>query len=328
MKEKFLPYILPLGAFLIACALISCKHTEPPKGEWKVAHIHKYDPNLGYVGIPNASDEDSLKVDGVWVYKTTIRLDENGYREVPGRPKNLTDRCVLLLGDSNPFGIGVETKETVAALLQAKLKNTRVFNMAYSGYGPHQNLRQLEMEQDKALLKGCRQVRAVLFIFEEHIIRVAGRITWALSAPHYKLQQGIPVYLGPFWSERVHNWGIKAEKYPLLQRLMSLLVGYNRPITAKDRELFRAILNRIGYLLRERYQASYQVIFLGRGTKPNAMIQSLESREGPTSYLEEIAHGDNLLERYYLHDATHMNRDGHALIANYLLQTRLKDWTH
>ena len=61
-----------------------------------------------------------------------ISTDEYGFRCMP--PVSGTTRCVLFLGDSCTFGLGVDDEQTFPAVAQRMLPNTRCINMGVPGY--------------------------------------------------------------------------------------------------------------------------------------------------------------------------------------------------
>ena len=61
-----------------------------------------------------------------------VYIDEFGFRKMYS-PENYKDSW-LILGDSVTFGVGVETKDIYAQLLQDDLPETRVWNTAVIGY--------------------------------------------------------------------------------------------------------------------------------------------------------------------------------------------------
>lgn len=61
-----------------------------------------------------------------------VYIDEYGFRKMAS-PESYRDSW-LILGDSVTFGVGVETKDTYAQLLQDNLPETRVWNTAVIGY--------------------------------------------------------------------------------------------------------------------------------------------------------------------------------------------------
>ncbi|NCC49973.1 MAG: hypothetical protein EOM20_02030 [Spartobacteria bacterium] len=88
-----------------------------------------YDSELGWKGRPNVS--------GLHVSGSHITHNDRGYRDTPW-DIDTTKKRVLLLGDSNMWGYGVEDDEHPAALLNEKPPHIRWFNAGMNGYGTDQ----------------------------------------------------------------------------------------------------------------------------------------------------------------------------------------------
>lgn len=324
-----------LGAFLIGVLIFLglwefSERRKMRNSEWRIGNVHLPDKELGFSGRPFAEDEDSSKIDGLYVYREKIRLDKFGLREVPGRPTQPTKRCVALLGDSNAFGIGVAAEETVAGRLQKALKNTRVINLSYTGYGPHQTLRYLEIGREKEPLAGCQELKAYYFALRDHVPRAAGRAPWGLSAPGYKIENNELLYMGPMHSDLAARMSDRWQKRLKITRpILAFLMGYNRP-TLADEELYRRIMAKIHLILNQRYGAQLQVVFVDQGKGRDQLLQRLEQPLLPVRYVENLAaaagKGGFILSYFYLFDGVHLNSQGHALVAQELLKTDLALW--
>jgi lysophospholipase L1-like esterase len=102
---------------------------ETLKWEGKQGDYFTYDSVLGWKGKP---DVEGMHGSGVW-----ISHNERGFRDTPWDLD--TDKTrVLLLGDSNMWGYGVEDDEHPAALLNAWTPDIRWFNAGMNGYGTDQ----------------------------------------------------------------------------------------------------------------------------------------------------------------------------------------------
>ncbi len=295
---------------------------------WKDPKVHQADPELGYSGRPNVSGMNTLWYGPNKVFEAEIRLDEHAFREVPGRLKERSSRCVALIGDSNAFGIGMEADKIVSGLLQKNLK-ARVFNFGYSGYGPHQNLRFLEIGREKQILSSCKELYVYHFAMLDHVQRVAGRIPWGLSAPKYVLENGQLLHKGFFWPEWANRINNELQNYQIGRPLMMFLTGYHRPISQADRELYKAVIRRMKQIFLERYQAKFTVVYVGRGMVVDAAVRALEAPEVDIRYVEELAvaagRGKDIINEFYLKDYTHLNEAGHQLVADSILKD-LEGW--
>ena len=88
-----------------------------------------YDPTLGWRGTPDAA--------GLHRSRVTISHNGRGFRDTAWDLNTRKPR-VLLLGDSNMWGYGVEDDEYPCALLNRMAPHVRWFNAGMNGYGTDQ----------------------------------------------------------------------------------------------------------------------------------------------------------------------------------------------
>lgn len=93
---------------------------------------------------------------------TTAVIGADGFREAPHVAKENADE-ILVVGDSQVFGLGVEAGETFSARLEEKLvaagKNVRVRNLGVPTYGPDEYLAVAEAEA----AKGSKKPKTIIF---------------------------------------------------------------------------------------------------------------------------------------------------------------------
>jgi lysophospholipase L1-like esterase len=99
----------------------------------------QYDPEIGWVNREGASGTYRPNPE---TRATTVRINEQGFRgDGVSIPKPPGSRRVLLLGDSNTFGYGMEEEERFSDLLSERLPgNHEVANLGVFGYGTDQEL--------------------------------------------------------------------------------------------------------------------------------------------------------------------------------------------
>lgn len=101
------------------------------KGAFPHLNLYKPDPELGVRLIPG--EKMLLSFGGNPV--TTVRINQAGFRGDELPPPGPND--VVVVGDSQVFGLGVEENETFSARLQALLpKDAHVINAGVPTYGP------------------------------------------------------------------------------------------------------------------------------------------------------------------------------------------------
>ncbi|SKA05047.1 hypothetical protein SAMN02745126_03328 [Enhydrobacter aerosaccus] len=196
-----------LGAVAVAvAAFLIYRNLQPVPGadtnlEGTISKLETYDlfDDVGYLPKPNQRITARRVVPGKVVYDVTYGIDGNGFRAMP---RNSTDpeACVLLFGDSNTFGIGVNDTETYASQLAERGKGKiAVYNFGIGGSGPHQMLAGLQSGRFQKALT-CTPTDVYYFFIIEHLGRVTGRLApWDPHGPRFRLGgDGRPVRDGNF----------------------------------------------------------------------------------------------------------------------------------
>lgn len=149
--------------------------TSEPFERWSVDLFHP-DPELGWVMQKSAMAEDDAYLDpGHVEWRAVYHTDENGGRAVPGRPSS--GPALLLFGCSFTFGHGLDDADTIAAELQRKLPNARVFNYGALAYGTAQSWLALRR-------CGERTVNQVVYVFiDDHLRRDGADRGWLRQFP-------------------------------------------------------------------------------------------------------------------------------------------------
>lgn len=144
IRSRTAAWARPLAA-LIAGTLTALALTELAfhmRDDGAFPHVNFYvpDPTLGVRLQPGASERISFAGNPV----TSFRVNAQGYRgvdwgsEEPGAPTKGSG-AILVIGDSQVFGLGVEEAETASAVL-ADLTNRVVYNAGVPTYGPPEYL--------------------------------------------------------------------------------------------------------------------------------------------------------------------------------------------
>jgi hypothetical protein len=134
---------------------------------------------------------------GEVIYDVAYSLDQNGHRLTPGGGPGA--ETYLFFGDSNTYGNGRQDDETIPWQFSKALDGRfTVLNLAFSGNGPQQMLRQLETQAFDDAVTG--KVRGAYFLtIGDHPARAAGLRSWSAKAPRYEIDDsGRPRYRGTF----------------------------------------------------------------------------------------------------------------------------------
>lgn len=325
--------VVTICSSFIAAELYLKKQVPNNLQQLEVEPMNQPDAELGFSGIPDFQGKAAMKENGQYVYQTRIHLNHWGFR-FPDALKKQTQResCILIFGDSMAFGTGVQDNETVAAILQKNLKNSRVYNFSFHAYGPHHALRLIEIGRMKEFLEGCSKIKSYYFSQMHHVKRVAGHWPLALNAPKYGLVNNILTYQGPLypqWFELFHRKYIS--QWKTLNSIFNYFMAVDAGYSEKEIELYKLIVVKMQTLLRERYHSSLTIVMFDFGALPSMYsTKQLEIKNIPTIYFDEWAAKkiglNNIRREFYIKDDSHINKFGHKFLAHTILTNDLSDW--
>ena len=101
----------------------------------------RYDPELGYAGIPGLVQPFILPD-----FRVTIRNNSRGFRDRERDYAKGGKKRIVVLGDSFAWGWGVENDEIFTARMEDLMPGWEVINLAHAGYSTDQELLLLERE--------------------------------------------------------------------------------------------------------------------------------------------------------------------------------------
>ena len=245
--------------------------------------------------------------DGETIFDVTYKFDSLYRRIVPEHPDDGAENFIIFFGGSQTFGEGLNDWETIPAVIQQDTPSHRVYNYAYSGYGPHQMLRKLETY---TLQNEITETKGIAFYqyFTFHIPRVLGTmnyISWAGgAAPYYHINSNDDLeYSGSFASGRFFTTLF----YWLLSK-SAIANHYHVDIPAKlthnHYDLVCRVLVKSRDIFLEQYPDSRFVVILGISTsKKDPLIE--ECME--TNLIEYV----DLRKRNKRKEALTFPHDGH-----------------
>src|SRR5207247_10000624 len=95
------------------------------------------------------------------LYDVTYTIGPDGLRVAPPAYDVAVGGCVVFFGDSVSFGEGVNDDQTFPYLVGLKTEGRyRIYNFAFSGYGPHQMLAALQAGRVARIVL-CRSTRVI-----------------------------------------------------------------------------------------------------------------------------------------------------------------------
>lgn len=204
------------------------------------------------------------KKKGFDVYYT---INKDGLRNVPSSNDH-SNQCLLFYGCSYIFGDALNDNETLPSLVGEKTHHKyKIYNLAYSGYGPHQMLSSMEHSLSDKTLQGCKNSIVIYEGMPDHIRRIAGKKYWNAHDPKYSLINNEAVYQGPFHKQDpkivefikfiVH----KSQIYINVTRIMHTYKGnLSKKEEIEYEKLYFAILKKSKKISQEKYNANRFII--------------------------------------------------------------------
>ncbi|MBM4149860.1 MAG: hypothetical protein FJ224_12590 [Lentisphaerae bacterium] len=219
---------------------------------------------LGFAPRPGSSlwqeayDGDRL------IYGAVYTIGPDGLRvsapSFPGWAPTLGS--VLFFGCSFMFGETVNDDETLPTVTGALAGwKYAIHNFAFHGYGPHHMLAALQggvVERVVKLPPRC----AVYLAIPHHVARVAGKATWSLRDPRYRLEPGGVVAragrFGDAWSGWSRVWLRYQSRKSAFVRFLS---SRERRVTGADAALLVGVVDEARRAFEARYPgAEFHVI--------------------------------------------------------------------
>ncbi len=253
---------------------------------------------------------------GETLFDGKYTINDHGFRHTAG-PED-AESTVIFFGCSQTFGFGLNDDETMAHYFaEAGGFTERVLNISVPNSGPHQALRELEIEYQlgKAGVKP-ESVRAVIYTFlyghPNRVVRSPYRY-----APFYHLVNGEAEHAGAYREAsrrfRLDTLLNRSRAYPVLEQL----VNNNNPSSYKWR-LTHAIFRRMDAICRERYNVGLTVVCMS----DMPTVADTFKRDGIRVLNIGDAFGDAWEDktiRYKLYDG-HTSAYGNYLLGNMIYQ--------
>ncbi|MDR0338707.1 MAG: hypothetical protein LBH65_00345 [Desulfovibrio sp.] len=216
------------------------------------ANLIKRDPELGYRPKPEKARVASRhSLDGKIISDVLYTFDEQGRRITPSR--SAAKNAVAVFGCSVAFGLGLNDSESIPYVLGQVLgTNWQVYNLAYSGYGAHQMLAQIQGGVLDAIVPEYERVEVIFLTIPSHETRSAGEAGWDQYGPWYVLENGRAARKGNF-TDRPRR------AFPVLEKIMRDSLVFQRlfrpPAMDQDEAitLHAAIIAEADIELNKRY---------------------------------------------------------------------------
>jgi len=136
--------------------------------------------------------------DGRFMYQSVYNINQIGQRTLPVAANK--SEHLIIAGDSNTFGVGLNDEETLPFMLSKKHPNYHAYNFGHGGGGPHNTLALFESMNWYTQIK--EPVGKMIYIYypqwlNERPIGSKNYLAWDKGmSPWYEIENGELVYKG------------------------------------------------------------------------------------------------------------------------------------
>ena len=289
---------------------------------------------LGYQPYPAREVQSWKTLGNERLYDVVYTINEDGYRQTPGFiHKEDAKAPIVFYGGSFAFGEGVNDDETLPYFVGAETNWSRpVLNLAFSGYGPHQMLRSLEL----GTLRSFDHAMVDTVVYEalpEHARRAAGEAWWDPVGPRYVLDEtGTAKYHGHFinipdkFIEAYYRY-LQAVKVARRSRVLdwsaNLLFKAPASSSVANAHLMVGIIAKSSRIAEQDYQAKFVVLFWDDESEYSSLIiKGLEEENICIIKVSDII-PTSRIDTYRIPNDGHPSATANMLIAKGLIK-RLK----
>lgn len=309
---------LAMGAFELYLGMQTQLRADPAIPKDRILR----DDVVGYRLAPGTRVPEALWYGDEQVYAVVYTIDEKGLRIAPPHRAGAEGLCVLFFGGSFTFGTGIEDDET--SPYQTGLFSggrNRIYNFAYTGYGPHQMLAELQSGRVAESID-CEPTHVIYQSVHDHVRRVAGRASWDLHGPRFVFQEdGTLVRRGNFDDGPPRF----EQAWPRLARSHALkILADDFEPGPRDYERFAAVVEASRDHLVSRYPGvRFQVLMWNKPWKQDpAFWGDLQRRGIPVRFIDQVLPGyPEEKEGYAIGPRDgHPNRRANELIAGWVVR--------
>ncbi len=228
------------------------------------------DPVSGARLRPNASTRTRFLYNGEVVYDVTHNTDKFGRRPTRQSSKGKTDSCVLFLGGSCTFGVGVPVEQTLPSVFAGGVGDRVALNYGCPGQGPPfclEQLRDIDSEELPLPVKTCFYT-----FIDSHVDRAIGAMYVingsGANMPCYTTDKADNlIRLGTFASAR--PW--LTSFYRLLGKSRTVqYLGFSLPLNIEDSHihLTARIISELRDVYVERFANNNFFVVIYPGSEP------------------------------------------------------------
>ena len=176
----------------------------------------------------NMTVEEEVHYRGKKVYSVTYNTIHYGFRKT--KTNENAKEHLILGGDSNMFGMGVEDNETLPSLVALKNPDKKIVNLGLVGQGPNAHLFFLQNYSLEPLI-GKTKKGIMIYDFHYHLIeRVIGSKQYVVitrKSPRYVLKNDRVIFAGKFDEAFSTKFYLLLSKLPWSDKLFPNLPQIN-----------------------------------------------------------------------------------------------------
>ncbi len=278
--------VLVVGLEFVVGLYVNMGKDETPIVEEKSQEYIQTDEALGFKSIPGAIAQSKKSKGAEIIFDVLYSFDEYGRRVTPQADSMPKKSHIVVLGDSNTFGEGLNDDETISYFLGRSFPTHRIYNYAFRGYGPGNSL---ALSETNRLSKEVLEEKGlVLFFFmTSHASRLIGSLPifrWSEGwHPYYEMDKdGILVRNGTFKSAQpVLSWLKRTFARSNIYDLFD--INYPDPYSAKNLNKLCQSFYQMKKNVSSQLPGSQFLIVIWGGASVNAkkVARCLNAREIP-----------------------------------------------
>lgn len=241
------------------------------------------DAQIGSLGRAGRWRSRAVAPGGVVAYDVFYGIDSSNRRITENSKRGGRAKPLVFFGCSYTFGLGLEDRDTLPSAVARKLKDYRVYNYSYLGWGPNNILRLVSRPGFSQEVKGQNGV-AIYAFTDSQMTRIVGNLGLTRMIPNWR--EFLPLY---FLDEngKLQSQGMLAQGRPWeteVHRILarSSILNYFKidlPTAYRERnfQLFTAILKDIKrVLVKEMGFQDFYVLFYPEQGLAGRLIDELD----------------------------------------------------
>lgn len=217
---------------------------------------------------------------GEVIFDVTYTKDKFGRRVTPGESKKDAERFLILLGDSNLFGFGLQDRETISYFLGRQNGSVRVYNYGMNGLFPGEALDSLRKIKGQPEISEKRGT--ILYFWADYYMYrnmlSLSQLNWSLKKPYYYEREDGEIVAEKTVEEVWPLWSLIASIYHSSALINLLQIDWPRKPTTDDYEFMTNLISQVKREGKRLGADQFYVVFypLSRSLLRHGLIPHLE----------------------------------------------------